>query len=265
MLKEKALASALVKAAYLDPKESRDAASALNWRGDSTSKTAGNFAKTMYEVRLQAFCASPYGAHLLRCSCPLALCTALQTTSWRAVAPTLRQLTPGLRVTWRVCFSCSCLLQALTRCCAMPAFVCASQTILRGRCGQMDKPKGTKDTEGRFKGRFTLTVGDLNAKLDELVAAGGGRGIAVRQQGADSAAAAGKRAAVLRGLMQATTPTQMRWIVQIIIGNLKASPRDSPRCAQYHNTHVNAQGMSAMSGWPASEYSVKGGGRVTSP
>ena len=77
----------------------------------------------------------------------------------------------------------------------------------------MDKPKGTKDTEGRFKGRFTLTVGDLNAKLDELVAAGGGRGIAVRQQGADNAAAAGKRAAVLRSLMQATTPTQMRWIV----------------------------------------------------
>ena len=92
----------------------------------------------------------------------------------------------------------------------------------------MDKPKGTKDTEGRFKGRFTLTVGDLNAKLDELVAAGGGRGIAVRQQGGDNAAAAGKRAAVLRSLMQATTPTQMRWIVQIIIGNLKASHRDRP-------------------------------------
>ncbi len=92
----------------------------------------------------------------------------------------------------------------------------------------MDKPKGTKDTEGRFKGRFTLTVGDLNAKLDELVAAGGGRGVAVRQQGGDNAAAAGKRAAVLRSLMQATTPTQMRWIVQIIIGNLKASPRPAP-------------------------------------
>ena len=79
MLKEKALASALVKAAYLDPKESRDAANALNWRGDSTSKTAGNFAKTMYEVRLQGCGASLSGAHLLHCSCPLALCTALQT------------------------------------------------------------------------------------------------------------------------------------------------------------------------------------------
>lgn len=113
MLKEKALASALVKAAYLDPKESRDAANALNWRGDSTSKTAGNFAKTMYEVRLQGFCASLYGAHLLHCSCPLALCTALQTALWRAVALTLRQPTPGLLVTWCVCNCCSCLLQAL--------------------------------------------------------------------------------------------------------------------------------------------------------
>ena len=49
-LQEKALSPALVKAAGLET-SSKDAQAALNWR-DVTSKTAGNFAKTMEEVTL---------------------------------------------------------------------------------------------------------------------------------------------------------------------------------------------------------------------
>lgn len=86
----------------------------------------------------------------------------------------------------------------------------------------MDKPRGTADAE-KFKGRFTLTVGKLNELLDELVVAGGGRGAPMQQREAEAGAVVGKKATVLRSVMQATTPKQMRWIVLIILGNLKAS------------------------------------------
>ena len=95
----------------------------------------------------------------------------------------------------------------------------------------MDLPPGTAaDDIGKFDGRYTLTVGALNAKLDELVLVGGGRGAApaAAEQAAErrgekgGQAVAGRKAAVLAELMQLTTPRQMRWIVQIILGNLKA-------------------------------------------
>lgn len=53
------------------------------------------------------------------------------------------------------------------------------QCLFRNRCGQMDLPPGTAAEDvGKFDGRYTLTVGALNAKLDELVLVGGGRGAA---------------------------------------------------------------------------------------
>ena len=43
----------------------------------------------------------------------------------------------------------------------------------------MDLPPGTAVADvGNFDGRYTLTVCALNAKLDELVLVGGGRGAA---------------------------------------------------------------------------------------
>ena len=107
----------------------------------------------------------------------------------------------------------------------------AAQCLFRNRCGQMDLPPGTAAEDvAKFDGRYTLTVGALNAKLDELVLAGGGRGAAAHaaEQAAErraekgSQATMGRKAAVLAELMQLTTPRQMRWIVQIILGSLKA-------------------------------------------
>lgn len=107
----------------------------------------------------------------------------------------------------------------------------AAQCLFRNRCGQMDLPPGTAEQDvAKFDGRYTLTVGSLNAKLDELVLVGGGRGAAphAAEQAAErrvekgGQAVMGRKAAVLAELMQLTTPRQMRWIVQIILGNLKA-------------------------------------------
>lgn len=106
----------------------------------------------------------------------------------------------------------------------------------------MDLPPGTAAADvGKFDGRYTLTVGALNAKLDELVLVGGGRGAApaAAEQAAErrgekgGQAVAGRKAAVLAELMQLTTPRQMRWIVQIILGNPKARLQKwtvSPMC-----------------------------------
>ena len=58
----------------------------------------------------------------------------------------------------------------------------------------------------------------------------------VREQAAErrgekgGQAVAGRKAAVLAELMQLTTPRQMRWIVQIILGNLKARLQESYGC-----------------------------------
>ena len=69
-----------------------------------------------------------------------------------------------------------------------------------------------------------LTVGELNSQLDKLArsdAAGAGRGAAAD---AETRAKAGDlRIGILRHLLRVTTPRQMRWIVRLILREMKAS------------------------------------------
>ncbi len=99
------------------------------------------------------------------------------------------------------------------------------QHIFRHRCEYPDKPASASHEDAEaYTGRFHLKVGALNALLDELVVAGGsgyGRAAKASAQGGGGAAAATK-ADVLSRMMRQTTPKQMRWVVQIILGNLKA-------------------------------------------
>ena len=176
MLKEPALATALLKAAGL-AKSSKDAQDVKKWRA-VTSATAGNFAKTVEEVTL-----------------PPVLSRERHRRTARA-----RALSPVLS-----------LLCAATR-----------QHIFRYRCAYLDLPAGaTHEDDEAYAKRFHLKVGALNALLDELVVAGRfGRAAKASAQGGGGAAAT--KADVLGRIMRQTTPKQMRWIVQIILGKLKA-------------------------------------------
>ncbi|KAK9834174.1 hypothetical protein WJX81_005346 [Elliptochloris bilobata] len=122
-------------------------------------------------------------------------------------------------------------------------FAKTMEDCLFTRCKYHDKPKRPMDeaVAAEYDGRFTLTVGKLNDKLDELVVAGGGRGAAAHaekvaerrgEKGGQAAKAA--KAAVLRELMDLTTPRQMRWIVQIILGNLKVGLAEKSVLNMYH-------------------------------
>ena len=181
MLQEKALTTALLKAAGL-AESSKDAQAVGTWR-DVTSKTAGNFAKTVEEVTL-----------------PPALSRGRQRRTARA-----RALSPVLS----------------------PPCAATRQHIFRHRCEFPDLPaSASREDAEAYLGRFTLKVGALNALLDELVVAGGsgyGRAAKAAAQGDSGAgAAAATKADVLSRMMRQTTPKQMRWVVQIILGNLKA-------------------------------------------
>lgn len=72
--------------------------------------------------------------------------------------------------------------------------------------------KTTKSTEV-FRICGTQKVVPINKTLEQA---------AERREEKGGQAIAGRKAAVLAELMQLTTPRQMRWIVQIILGNLKA-------------------------------------------
>ena len=105
-----------------------------------------------------------------------------------------------------------------------PPCAATRQHIFRNRCGYLDLPVSASHEDAEvYKDRFNLKVGALNALLDELVVAGGsGYGRAAKASAQGSGTAAATKADVLGRMMRSTTPKQMRWIVQIILGNLKA-------------------------------------------
>ncbi len=113
-----------------------------------------------------------------------------------------------------------------------PPCAATRQRIFRHRCEYPDLPaSASREDAEAYLGRFTLKVGALNALLDELVVADrSGRFAKASPQGGGAAAAT--KADVLGRIMRQTTPKQMRWIVQIILGKLKA------RCESLSNTSV---------------------------
>ena len=105
-----------------------------------------------------------------------------------------------------------------------PPCAATRQHIFRHRCEFPDLPaSASREDAEAYLGRFTLKVGALNALLDELVVAGGsGYGRAAKAAAQGGGGAAATKADVLSRMMRQTTPKQMRWVVQIILGNLKA-------------------------------------------
>ena len=95
-------------------------------------------------------------------------------------------------------------------CCA-----CAwEQYLFRNNCGRQAGTPAESE----------LTIGELNRQLDRLArsdAAGAGQGAAA--DAANRAKAGEVRVGILRHLLRITTPRQMRWIVQLILRELKAS------------------------------------------
>ena len=86
------------------------------------------------------------------------------------------------------------------------SYISGSQYLFKACCGRQP---GTPE-------EMTLTVGQLNHYLDQLAGDGVNEG----------------KVKTLTQLLQVTTPNQMKWIIQILLRDLKAS-HQLTRCAPH--------------------------------